>query len=472
MNKRFVYILGGVMALVVVLLILVQYMSIRRNVELKEGYFHNLVNSTLVNVVRRLEIDEFKKGLTEQTVESYIVLRDSSRIFITDTITYDEDISEEEIGKDIGKLTFSNEGSSLSFNQRVQLQNRPILERIDSTILRSIIYQELHKNGINLRFLCAIKTCYTSYRSYVWKDPGYDSQGYDEETMMLFPQDIHPKAYVLAIYFPDKIDYIGQQVGMFVLPSFLLTSIIILVFILTLNIILRQKKISQIKNDFVNNMTHELKTPISTISLASQMLKDSSVTHSQKSVSHISRVIYDESKRLSHQVEKVLQMAVFNEGKLKLIFNELKVNDIVYQVTENFGVRFTKESGSLDVDLRADRDRVKADEVHFSNVIFNLLDNACKYSGEIPRIEVKTYNEDDHIVVEIKDYGIGIAKEHLKQIFDRFYRVPTGNVHDVKGFGLGLSYVHKVIEQHQGVIQVESVLGKGTVFKIYLPAKK
>ncbi|MGB0976161.1 MAG: sensor histidine kinase [Prolixibacteraceae bacterium] len=471
MNKRFVYILGGVMAAVVILLILVQFMSVRRNVELKEAYFHNLVNSTLVNVVRRLEIEEFKESLSVETVESFIVVKDSANIDVSDTLffetsDYNPTLADVCVGVD------SVEFSRGNMDRRMCLQKRPILDRIDSTILRSIIFQELHNNGIDINFRCAIKKQYTGINNYVWKDPDYDSQGFREEMMMLFPQDIHPQAYVLAIYFPNKIDYIRQQVGMFILPSFLLTSIILLVFIVTIHVIVRQKKVSQIKNDFINNMTHELKTPISTISLASQMLKDNSFEHSKSSIGHISKVIYDESKRLSHQVEKVLQMAVFNEGKLKLIFNELKVNDIVYQVTENFGFRFKKEDGELNVDLQATFDCVKADEVHFSNVIFNLLDNACKYSGGNPKIEVRTYNENHNIVIEIKDFGIGIAKEHVKQIFDRFYRVPTGNVHDVKGFGLGLSYVQKVIEEHSGIINVESSLGKGTTFRIYLPAKK
>ncbi|MDC1106610.1 HAMP domain-containing sensor histidine kinase [Prolixibacteraceae bacterium] len=474
MNKRFVYILGGVMAVVVVLLILVQFMSVRSNVELKEGYFHNLVNSTLVNVVRRLENDEIKKSLSFEsleTFESVIMMADSSKIVILDTLRYEDPDFNSKKGHLVHRLD-SISVSKLDMNRRLQLEDRPILDRIDTTILRSIIYQELHNNGIHAKFLCAIKTRYTGENSYVWKSDGYNSRGHGEETIMLFPGDIHPKAYVLAIYFPDKVDYIRNQIGKFILPSILLTSIVLLVFIITLNVILRQKKVSQIKNDFVNNMTHELKTPISTISLASQMLKDTSFEHSKDSVSSISKVIYDESKRLSNQVEKVLQMAVFNEGKLKLIFNELKVNDIVYQVTENFGFRFNKQEGSLDVDLKATFDKVKADEVHFSNVIFNLLDNACKYSGGVPKIEVSTYNIDDNIVVEIKDFGIGIAKEHVKQIFDRFYRVPTGNVHDVKGFGLGLSYVQKVVQEHSGAIKVESALGKGTTFKIYLPAKK
>ncbi|HYQ57918.1 MAG TPA: HAMP domain-containing sensor histidine kinase, partial [Draconibacterium sp.] len=217
------------------------------------------------------------------------------------------------------------------------------------------------------------------------------------------------------------------------------------------------------------NMTHELKTPISTISLASQMLQDGSVTNTPSIIEHVSNVINQESKRLSFQVEKVLQMAVFNEGRLKLKLREFDVNKMVRTVTSNFELRVNNKNGTLHTEIMADQALIKGDEVHITNVIFNLLDNAMKYSGEIPEIWVRTENRKDKIMISVKDNGIGIAKEHQSQIFDRFYRVPTGNVHDVKGFGLGLSYVKKIVDLHNGTINVESALNKGTTFKIYFP---
>jgi two-component system phosphate regulon sensor histidine kinase PhoR len=224
-----------------------------------------------------------------------------------------------------------------------------------------------------------------------------------------------------------------------------------------------------IKNDFINNMTHELKTPISTISLASQMLQDGTVSNTQKTIEHLSTVINQESKRLSFQVEKVLQMAVFNEGRLKLKFKEFDVNNMIRSVISNFELRVKSKNGTLETEINAEHPLIKGDEVHITNVIFNLLDNAMKYSKEIPEIKVSTENKKGFIVISVQDKGIGISKEHHTQIFDRFYRVPTGNIHNVKGFGLGLSYVKKIVDSHNGTIKVESVIHKGTKFSILFP---
>ena len=254
-----------------------------------------------------------------------------------------------------------------------------------------------------------------------------------------------------------------------VIPAAVLTFMLIAIFVYTILIILRQKKLSIIKNDFINNMTHELKTPISTISLASQMLHDNSISNTPKTIEHISNVILQESKRLSFQVEKVLQMAVFNEGRLKLKFKELHFNQLVGTVVHNFELRVKNKGGKLETELLAEKDLMKGDEIHITNVIFNLLDNAVKYSRGEPEIRIKTDNKNGYLLVSVEDNGIGIAKEHQDQIFERFFRVPTGNVHDVKGFGLGLSYVKKIIDSHQGKIKVESALNKGTKFTIYFP---
>jgi two-component system phosphate regulon sensor histidine kinase PhoR len=201
------------------------------------------------------------------------------------------------------------------------------------------------------------------------------------------------------------------------------------------------------------------------------MLRDSAVLHTPKTVDHISGVILDESERLSNQVEKVLQMAVFNEGKLKLKFSEIDLNRLIDNISSNFGIRVATENGKLNTDLSAENPYIKGDEVHISNVIFNLLDNAMKYSRVTPQIELSTENKNGWVVVQVKDNGIGISKEHQNQIFERFYRVPTGNIHNVKGFGLGLSYVKRIVESHNGKIKVESTLGKGTRFRIFFPSK-
>jgi len=212
-----------------------------------------------------------------------------------------------------------------------------------------------------------------------------------------------------------------------------------------------------------------LKTPISTISLASQMLEDGSITNTPQTIEHISRVINQESKRLSYQVEKVLQMAVFNEGRLKFKFKEFDVNKMIETVAANFELRVKSKNGKLITEKLATNAIVNGDEVHITNVIFNLLDNAVKYSNETPDIKISTENRKDQLLVSVQDKGIGIAKEHQTAIFDRFYRVPTGNIHNVKGFGLGLSYVKKIVDSHNAKIKVESAVNKGTKFTILFP---
>ena len=229
------------------------------------------------------------------------------------------------------------------------------------------------------------------------------------------------------------------------------------------------------KNDFINNMTHELKTPVSTISLAAQMLKDSDITKSPDVFKHISGVINDETKRLSFLVEKVLQMSLFERQKAALKLKEIDANDLVANVANTFVLKVEKYGGTMDIDLQATESDIYVDEMHITNVLFNLMDNAVKYRRpEVPlTLMARTWNENGKLLISVEDNGIGIKKEYLKKVFDRFFRVPTGNVHDVKGFGLGLAYVRKIIEDHKGTIRAESGAGNiGTKFIITLPLIK
>lgn len=253
------------------------------------------------------------------------------------------------------------------------------------------------------------------------------------------------------------------------ISSFILTLFLIATFSFTFYVILRQKRLSEMKSDFVNNMTHELKTPISTISLASQMLSDKSIPVESKKIDRISDIITEESKRLGYQVERVLQMAKFDQGDLKLQFKEIFMHDIIESVISNFTLQVDSKEGLLIPSLHADNDCVTGDQVHLTNVISNLLDNAVKYTPEKPEIFIETRNQNGAILISFRDNGIGISRANLKRIFDKFYRVSTGNVHNVKGFGLGLSYVKKIIQEHHGEIFVDSELSKGSTFTISLP---
>jgi two-component system, OmpR family, phosphate regulon sensor histidine kinase PhoR len=347
-------------------------------------------------------------------------------------------------------------------NPRLQFE-----DRIDKKSIEKTIKKVFAQQGLNLRFeYCVINP----ERKIICQSENFKSLKENSYySARLFPRDIFSKSGYLSVFFPKQRTYIFRSIGLMGGSSIILTSLIIAIFIITLYIIFRQKKLSEIKNDFVNNMTHELKTPISTISLASQMLNDNSIPIENKNISHISRIIDTESKRLGYQVEKVLQMAIFDKGKILLKEKRINFHELIQSVLNNFNLQVKKKGGNLSWNLDAEKSIVFVDEVHLANVISNLLDNAVKYCVEIPEIIVSTRNEKTFIVLSVEDKGIGISKENQKKIFEQFYRVPTGNIHNVKGFGLGLSYVKKIVEIHHGHINLKSEPGKGTKFDVYLP---
>ena len=278
----------------------------------------------------------------------------------------------------------------------------------------------------------------------------------------------------IKVYFPDKRDFIYHSIK-FMVPAFFLTILLLIVFLYTIIIAFRQKKLTEMKNDFINNMTHEFKTPISSISLAAQMLNDNTVRKSPKMLEHISTVINDETKRLRFQVEKVLQMSMFDRQKATLRLQEVDANVAISGIVNTFKLKVEKYGGSIEADLDAEDAIIEVDEMHFTNVIFNLLDNAVKYRKDDDplRLKITTLDiSDERLEITIADNGIGIRKDDLKRVFEKFYRVSTGNRHDVKGFGLGLAYVKKMIREFGGDITAESEVGKGTKFIIILPLTK
>ena len=349
---------------------------------------------------------------------------------------------------------------------------KPIDERVDFKVLNNYIKSELISSGLNIPYIFSVvnKDGVTIYQNEAYEKP---PKAADVVTHVLFPNDPPSKWNYLKIYFPTKRDYISSSVT-FLVPSVLFSFILLVTFITTIYIIFRQKRLSEMKNDFVNNMTHELKTPVSTISLAAQMLRDTDITKSPDVFKHISGVINDETKRLGFLVEKVLQMSLFEKQKATLKLKEVDANDLLVGIVSTFALKVEKYGGTIDVDLQAEDSSVYIDEMHITNVLFNLLDNAVKYRRKDVPLELmaRTRSENGKLIISIEDNGIGIKKEHLKKVFDRFYRVPTGNVHDVKGFGLGLAYVRKMVEDHGGTIRAEQQQESGTRFIITLPLIK
>lgn len=341
----------------------------------------------------------------------------------------------------------------------------PIEERIPKEVLDTIIMNEFSKLGINARFEYKVAN---ELDSIVYSSNGFALSLHSPLRTTLFPNDFFSKKYYLTVFFPNQKTYVLSSLGWMTISTFMLTLIIIGIFIITLVIIFRQKRLSEIKSDFVSNMTHELKTPISTISLASQMLNDRSISIENKRIDYLGGVIAEESKRLGLQVEKVLQMAIFEKTKLKLKLKQVDLHQIIDKVSCSFAIQLQNANGILETEMIAESPLIVADEIHITNVVNNLLDNALKYRNGDPKIIVSTKNATNGIVLTVKDNGIGISRDNQKRIFDQFYRVPTGNVHNVKGFGLGLSYVRKIVEEHGGRIWVESTLGQGSLFSCYL----
>jgi two-component system phosphate regulon sensor histidine kinase PhoR len=256
------------------------------------------------------------------------------------------------------------------------------------------------------------------------------------------------------------------------LASILFTGIILFCFAYTISVIIQQKKVSEMKGDFINNMTHEFKTPIATISLATDSISSPKIAGNPEKVKRFANIIKQENVRMNNQVEKVLQMAMLDKKDFSLKLTDVNLHEIIGRATENISLSVERKEGTVTTDLQADKPIVEADLTHVSNIVNNLLDNANKYSPEKPEISVATRNVNDGIQVIITDKGIGMSKEARKHIFDRFYRVHTGDRHDVKGFGLGLSYVKAMIVAHKGQINVKSDLGKGSSFTLFFPFKQ
>jgi two-component system phosphate regulon sensor histidine kinase PhoR len=345
-------------------------------------------------------------------------------------------------------------------------KDRPILQRIQPGYLDSLIRKELADKDVTLDYSFGIET--TPGNWVYTSSPEIKSQK-SAFTAALFPNDLHPTQDHLRIYFPERANYIWQTMGLSLAGSGLLLLVMIGCFYFAVLTILRQKKLATVKNDFINNMTHEFKTPITSISLATQLLQEELKPGKNESILRYLGIIKDENTRLGQQVERVLQTAQMEKEEITLKRKKVDISALVHQVAEINGPLIESVNGSLVVNVDKLPSTVELDEVHISNVLNNLIDNAVKYSPSSPQVEILARTQDQGISIQVKDHGMGMPKEALSNIFDAFYRVPTGNVHNVKGFGLGLSYVKKIVEAHGGKVHVKSKLGEGSTFEIYLP---
>ena len=495
MKRSTIWILTVVMAIALLGLLAMQLMYLEKMVAMRESQFSEIVRRSLYSVSTMLEQNETKYYLEKDLAEAEQMYTgiaqddfyfDKSREATIDTTLNTEDPSKlrpanrntlkdlndsYQMKQEILKNQYMHQQGLLNeviFTILNESSGRPINERADSATVASYLRSELEFNGLTLPFEFAIVN---RSNGMVYKTSGYSPMSQqDVYTQVLFPNDPKNKQNMLNITFPSKSDYIFSSVK-FLVPSLAFTFLLLGVFLYTISVAFKQKKLSEIKNDFINNMTHELKTPISSISLAAQMLNDESVNKTPQMMTHLGGIINDESKRLRFLVEKVLQMSMFDRKTASFKKKELDLNELLESIASTFSLRVEHTGGKIYTEIEAVDSAIYVDEVHFQNAITNLMDNAVKYRkpDEPLDLYIRTWNEKDRLCFSIRDTGLGIKKENVKKIFDKFYRVHTGNVHDVKGFGLGLAYVKKIINLHEGEIKCESELGKGTTFTITLP---
>ena len=501
MKKSTIWVLAVVMFVAFFGLLYLQVSYMETSISLRMQQFDEQVNRSLSHVVRNLELDQARYFLEQEVSEfdrrNIAVIPNISTQRIGATVPgqgqgAEHQITRQRTGTQSGTIADTQRYLQQTLSRRYQYEwmlqellqiqrheailrilhyasARPIEQRLDFNVVHIHIQNELAYVG--LRGMPFSFQVMNAENQPVYTSPDFPARYRDAiYTHVLFPNDPIGRLNTLRVFFPTRQEYIRRDMDFFV-PSIIFTLILLLTFLFTIITLFRQKRLSEMKNDFINNMTHELKTPVSTISLASQMLKDTSILKSPEVFRHVASVINDETKRLSFQIEKVLQMSLFDRQKSTLKLKEVDANDLVVSVANTHVLKVEKYGGTLDIDLQAEKSTIKVDEMHFTNVLFNLLDNAIKYRKENVALElmIRTYNEGNRLIISVEDNGIGIKKEDAKKVFDRFYRVHTGNLHDVKGFGLGLSYVKKIVTDLNGTIRVQGELGKGTKFIISLP---
>ena len=505
MKKSTIIALVIVMGVSFVSLLALQMKYIEEIVATRRAHFEESVSRSLYETAHQLELSEAKRYLeqgnealsgiamavdsvfatTDSTViqrTRQVIARDGS-VFTSRETTASTNLSDKYFTKktagkndrqrslqEIMAMRYATEKNLLEeviYSILYTASDRPLADRIDFSELDQVLRTQLSSNGINLPYHFSVST---NNGQSIYQCSDYDPEGNNILfTETLFKNDPVQRSGILKVHFPDLSKYAWRSMQ-FMLPSLLFSFILLGTFIATLVLVFRQKKLTELKNDFINNMTHEFKTPISSISLAAQMLNDDSVNKTPQFIKRMTTTIMDETKRLRFQVEKALQLSLYEDQKANLHMKEVNMNELIAGVSHTFALKVEKNGGKIITNLNAKDAVVCVDDMHFTNVIFNLMENAVKYRRKDAALElsVETWNEPKLLCISIKDNGIGIKKEDLKRIFEKFYRVHTGNLHDVKGFGLGLAYVHKIVKDHKGSIIAESEPGIGTRFVIKL----
>lgn len=449
-------------------MVFIQFYWINGAIEQGRNELESKVNSSMVDIID--EVYRYEAMNVVQDKDPYQLLNKINQK-VQGTVIYDSLT---------GTIHYSNVTTNVKAKNKVMNdlmqelfsfnQPRSIEERLPLEVLDSIINRVLLNNGIKAKFSFGV---FNGFGEVIYANTDLPNELLDSKYQIeLFPLDLFGSRYFLLLDIPDERGIVIRSMWMMLGFSALFILIIIFAFYYTISTIVKQKKLSIIKSDFINNMTHELKTPISTISLACEALSDQDIGKTEASRERFVNMISEENKRLGTLVESVLQSAVIERGELKLKKEKVLLDKIIDDAVQHINIQVQKRGGTLSANNQARESYIDGDKVHISNVFYNLLDNAIKYTSGEPKITIEVTKLVGGVLIKIKDNGIGIAKEHQAKVFEKLYRVPTGDRHDVKGFGLGLSYVKSIVESHNGQISLESSLGKGSTFIIFLPTIK
>ncbi len=488
MNKKAIWIIIGLMSAAVLGVILVQIDLIKTSMSVNEERFDKNVQEALVKVSDRLEAYERAEYLN--SMNGFAMAYQERQTAKSNSKYNRVNVPNEEqftstIEQVYAQIMIEYPGIKVLFDENKTM--RSLEERIKASNLDLAIHQEFEKRGINPR-----NSKFTFHYGiwsnekngmiiedghYVYDDFGTKGPAPAYNTSSLYNPDYSVAVFQhskmppgeLRVYFPNRTNIILSSLWKNAAGTALFAMIILSCFAYTLMVIFQQKKLSEMKTDFINNMTHEFKTPIATISLASDSIVSPMILGNPEKVQRFANIIKQENKRMNSQVEKVLQMALIDKRDFSLKFTEVNLHEVIQAAVENITLRVEKREGMVKPSLLATKSIIEGDHTHVANVINNLLDNAEKYSPDKPEISISTRDVSNGVEVTVQDNGIGISKEARKQIFDKFYRVPTGNLHDVKGFGLGLSYVKAMMTAHKGSVEVKSEPGKGSSFILTFP---
>ena len=430
-----------------------------------------LISLSLIGIIL-IQVNWFKNQLVIQQ-ERFIDKVDKAGFDVSEELSKQASSGFFNFNKRPGLQTFPE---NLSFNI---IRPSTISDRYTAAEIKDKLRKAFDKEGLDdVRFEFAITSNADNFelemQSEHFQQESFDTTHFRRRVIPIIPENATDLESVMAnehlfILIPDFKLQVWHSLGWMIVFSALFTAIIIAAFFITVKTLLNQKKMSEIKSDFINNMTHEFKTPLATISLAVDALRNEKVHSDKTKWQYFNNIIKEENKRMNKHVETILQAALMEKQEFKLNFVPIHLHELIYNVTNNFQLQLQDKNSKIEYLLNAGNDVIEADEVHFSNVISNLIDNAIKYSKENLTIKIITHSTEKFLVLQIQDNGIGMSKETVKRIFEKFYRAHTGNLHNVKGFGLGMSYVKSVIDEHKGKIKVESVLGKGSTFTLEIP---